>query len=316
MKNKIIRITIAILLILSPTVYSEQKEEITTDKELEEIYKNLPPELKGKYKIPEDFFKEYKGDEPPGKKEEKEKENKKPEEVKKEGKIEEVKKETRFEKILDFIFGSTKTEIRKPDNKTDIKEESEKQPISFETVKSEIKNIDQIKHLKPLETIIRNAIKNSPEVKKAKIESEIIKRQNTFTPVPTFNIGNDLLTGKTNISAGIQLPLEPLFLGKQKERYAAMNVIQKEKEVEQKVIEQYKLVLITSKKLEKKREKTEYTKQLNKNAEEQYKGGLIKLNEVIAAKDLQWQTETDEENLTMELQTQIEKLYMIEQGGK
>lgn len=314
MKNKIIRITIAILLILSPTVYSEQKEDITTDKELEEIYKNLPPELKGKYKIPEDFFKEYKGDEPPGEKEEKEKEKekKKPEEIKKE----EEKKETKFEKILNFIFGSTKTEIRKPDTKPDIQEESEKQPISFETVKSEIKNIDQIKNLKPLETIIRNAIKNSPDVKKAKIESEIIKRQNTFTPVPTFNIGNDLLTGKTNISAGIQLPLEPLFLGKQKERYAAMNVIQKEKEVEQKVIEQYKLVLITSKKLEKKREKTEYTKQLNKNAEEQYKGGIIKLNEVIAAKDLQWQTETDEENLTMELQTQIEKLYMIEQGGK
>lgn len=314
MKSKIIRITIAILLILSPTVYSEQKEDITADKELEEIYKNLPPELKGKYKIPEDFFKEYKGDEPPGEKEEKEKEKekKKPEEIKKE----EEKKETKFEKILNFIFGSTKTEIRKPDNKPDIQEESEKQPISFETVKSEIKNIDQIKHLKPLETIIKNAIKNSPDVKKAKIESEIIKRQNTFTPVPTFNIGNDLLTGKTNISAGIQLPLEPLFLGKQKERYAAMNVIQKEKEVEQKVIEQYKLVLITSKKLEKKREKTEYTKQLNKNAEEQYKGGLIKLNEVIAAKDLQWQTETDEENLTMELQTQIEKLYMIEQGGK
>lgn len=314
MKNKIISITIAILLILSPTIYSEQKEDITTDKELEEIYKNLPPELKGKYKIPEDFFKEYKGDESPGKKEEPEK--KKPEEIKKEGKIEEVKKETKFEKILDFIFGSTNTEIRKPDYKPEKTEDAEKQPISFETVKSEIKNIDQIKHLKPLETIIRNAIKNSPEVKKAKIESEIIKRQNTFTPVPTFNIGNDLLTGKTNISAGIQLPLEPLFLGKQKERYAAMNVIQKEKEVEQKVIEQYKLVLITSKKLEKKREKTEYTKQLNKNAEEQYKGGLIKLNEVIAAKDLQWQTETDEENLQMELQTQIEKLYMIEQGGK
>lgn len=313
MRYKLLHITLTAFLILTPCAHSEQKEETTTDEELKEIYKNLPQELKNQYKLPEDFFKEYRGDEQPAKKEEKKQgdEKKKTEDSKKE-----EKKESKFEKFLNFVFGSTKTELKKPDSKPEKQEETERQSINFDSVKSEIKKIDQIKNLKPLETIIKNAIKNSPDVKKARIEAEIIKRQNTFTPVPTFNIGNDLLTGKTSISAGIQLPLEPLFTGKQRERYAVMNIIQKEKEIEQKIIEQYKLVLITSKKLEKKKEKTEYTKQLNKNAEEQYRGGIIKLNEVISAKELQWQTETDEENLTLELQTQIEKLYMIEQGGR
>jgi hypothetical protein len=46
---------------------------------------------------------------------------------------------------------------------------------TFETAKKELRDIEQIEGLKPVEKIIENAIKNSPEVKKAKLEAEIIR---------------------------------------------------------------------------------------------------------------------------------------------
>jgi len=302
---------VIVLILISTTCYAQettapkteqqpqeqqQKQEITPnpdedDKFLKEIYENMSPQIKRLYMIPQTQTAPEKTDKPatsqepqkppviptPTPKQQKtatkqqETTTKKPEQ----------KPKDTFEKILDFLFGS------KPQTPITAKPTEEKEPLQREITAKEEEQ--QIEGLKPLQQIIENAKANSPEIQKAKIEAEIIRRQNTFTPVPTFSVGNDFATGKMIISAGVQLPLEPLFTGKQREKYGLLLIKQKELEVEQKVIDQYTVVKQIKEKIKTREEKAKYAQQLVKIAEEQYKGGLIKLDELIKAKDTQWQ---------------------------
>lgn len=229
----------------------------------------------------------------------------------------EEEKPTTYSKTIDFLFGKDPSKTKRPEAKKETGQDGKEpgQDEKREKYQTIIQTTPEIEGTS-LQDSIKRAIDNSPEVNKAKIEAELIKRQNTFTPVPTFQVGNDLATGKTMISAGISLPLEPLFTGKQRERYGQLNIEQKKLEVERKVAEQYKNISNLNKKLESKNKKREHAKQLAMNADEQYKGGLIKLDELIKAKELLWTTEYEVESLKFEIEAETERLKSIEKGGK
>lgn len=216
------------------------------------------------------------------------------------------------DKIINFIFGQDPQERMKKNIK---QQPIEKKETPEEPRYQALKQIDP-ENEQHISDSIKKAIENSPEVAKARIESELIKKQNTFTPIPTFQVGNDLATGKTVISAGIQLPLEPLFMGKQREKYGHLNIEQKKLEVERKVTEQYKTIASLKKKLESRQRKLDHARQLILNAEEHYKGGLIKLDELIKAKEILWNTENEVESITLEIDAETERLKSIERGGR
>lgn len=301
---RLIALCLTLYLMAMPVmVHPEDKAPETTteeDKFLKELYEGMSPELKRYYGVQEE------------KKPTKEETVVKPSVEKKQTTIE--KKESvqqahdkgTFEKVLDFLFGSEPQKPVMPTAPAETPQEVERTITAEETIEG----------LKPLKEIIANAKANSPEIQKAKIEAEIIRRQNTFTPVPTFSVGNDFATGKMLISAGIQLPLEPLFTGKQRERYGQLLIRQKELEVEQKVIDQFTVVKQTKERLEKRKEKVKYAKQLVQIAEEQYKGAVIRLDELIKAKEALWQLEQDTEILEQGLKNEIEKLKSIEYGAR
>jgi len=216
-------------------------------------------------------------------------------------------KESPLEKLLEILFGKTESYFSQEQGQENL----------LGPLKRQLPEDDEpVEGLDPLQQIIENAKVNSPEIKKAKIEAEIIRRQNTFIPVPVFSVGNDFATGKMLISAGIQVPLEPLFTGKQREQYSLLLVRQKEIEVEQKVIEQYTVVKQIKKKLKNRQEKAHYANELVKIAQEQYKGGVIRLEELIKVKELLWQIEQDIESLQLSLQAEVEKLRSIEYGAR
>lgn len=290
-------ITILLITLTFAGIASPQQED---DIFLKELYEQMSPELKKYYMIPE---------KPVPDKEKKE--DKKTFKSQKSSPLEDnKKKKTTIEKIIDFLFGS---EPQKP--AIPAMPAPPETPAEIERTIA-IEEKETIEGLKPLKEIIFNAKANSPEIQKAQIEAEIIRRQNTFTPVPTFSVGNDFATGKMLISAGIQLPLEPLFMGKQREKYGLLLVKQKELEVEQKVIDQYTVVKQTKERLDKRKEKIKYAKQLVQIAEEQYKGAVIKLDELIKAKETLWQLEQDIEILEQSLKNEIEKLRSIEYGAR
>lgn len=320
----------------------------------EEFYKSLPYELKKLYQIPPDFVKgkdlqpeaptENKANDkkdklleqlPPDVKRLNEIEKEKPENQKAEPQKElqkpslktpltkqiippsEPAKEGTLDKMIDTIFGKGKRE-KYPSSPlaTEVIEDPDTSGIDrIKQFSEKIKDTEQAERLKPIDEIIKNAVKNSSDVQKAKLESEIVNRQNTFTPVPTLEIGNDFSTGKTLVNVGVILPLEPLFTGKAKETYARLNIRHRENEVTQRCIEQYTLIINTTRKLETRKKKKEFALQLLKNAQEQYNGGLIKLDDFIKAQELLWQVETEEESLKLDLETQTEKLRLIEKGG-
>lgn len=225
-----------------------------------------------------------------------------------------------FDKSLEFIFGADQSPQGVPRRPINIAaEEFEKNEINFkaiEELKESIKGIESIQGLKPIEQIVRNAIKSSPEVAKTRMELQIVKQQNTFMPTPTFYVGNNPATAKSNMGVALNLSLEPLFTGKSRQRHAELTVIQTEIMVTQRVIEQYRLILNLSKKLANRQGKTRYINQLTSNVREQYKGGLIKIDELIKGEELKWSVELEEETLKLDLQTAIERLNALEFGGK
>lgn len=227
-------------------------------------------------------------------------------------------KETLFDRVFDYLFGKVKPQSYKSLSLESMEAQEERQEINLKPfiqakeIIGEQENGEQV----DLEKIIADAIKNSPDVQKAKIDAELVRRQNTFTPVPSFTIGNDLASGKTSISASIQMPLEPLFTGKQREKQAKAVIRQRESEVKQRVIELYRTIITTSKKIENRQKKLKYATQLVKNAEEQYKSGILKLEDLIKAQEMLWLTETEVENLSLDLQNHLVKLKLIKQGGK
>lgn len=225
-----------------------------------------------------------------------------------------------FEKALEFIFGSDQNPQAAPRRPISIPaEEFEKNEINFkaiEEIKDSIKNVEAVQGLKPLEKIVRSAIKSSPEVAKARMELQIVKQQNTFMPTPTFYVGNNPTTAKSNMGIALNLSLEPLFTGKSRQRHAELSVIQTEIMVAQRVIEQYRLILNISKKLANRQGKQRYIGQLVANVREQYKGGLIKIDELIKGEELKWNVDLEEETLKLDLQTAIERLNALESGGK
>lgn len=319
---KTLTITVSIFFLLFNYCFAEEKkpEEKLTSEIAEQIKKTFQI-TDQPFTVPEDKETENKTDtkapETPKKPEPKTREIK-PITPKPTGKKEDKKKEEETtkqknlsDKALNFLFGKDPDTKPKKERKTEeieeIKERGERLPT--------IKEINPVADT-PIDESIKRAIENSPDIAKAKIEAEIIRRQNTFTPVPTFQVGNDLATGKTMISAGITLPLEPLFTGKQRERYGMLNIEQKKLEVERKVIEQYKTLSTLNKKLESRKKKYAHAKQLAMNADEQYKGGLIRLDELIKAKELLWQSETEVENITIDLEVEAERLKSIERGGR
>jgi hypothetical protein len=336
--------------IINQTPDTKIKEESSD----EEFYRSLPSELKKLYQLPPDFVKEKdlqpeapaekRGDDnkhklleqlPPNVKRLNEIEKENPKDQKAEPQKEPQKpspkatltrqiippsestKEGTLDKIIDTIFGKGKRE-KYPSSPlaTEVIEDQDTSGIDrIKQFSEKIRDTEQAERLKPIDEIIKNAVKNSPDVQKAKLESEIVNRQNTFTPVPTFEIGNDFSTGKTLVNVGVILPLEPLFTGKAKETYARLNIRHRENEVTQRCIEQYTLIINTTRKLETRKKKKEFALQLLKNAQEQYNGGLIKLDDFIKAQELLWQVETEEESLKLDLETQTEKLRLIEKGG-
>lgn len=227
-------------------------------------------------------------------------------------------KETLFDKVFDYLFGKVKPQTYKSLSLESMEAQEERQEISLKPfIKAkEIIGEQEDGEKANLEKIIADAIKNSPEVQKAKIDAELVRRQNTFTPVPSFTVGNDLASGKTAISASIQIPLEPLFTGKQREKQAEAVIKQRESEIKQRVIEQYRTIITTSKKIESRQKKLKYAAQLVKNAEEQYKGGMLKLEDLIKAQEILWSTETEAESLSLDLQNHLIRLELIKQGGK
>ena len=331
--SRIVLLSLIILVLLGGTSFAEDPKPKENRKQIlqdhEYVYEDLPSGFKRLYEIPEDFL------EQPAKENknlktsvaESAKESKKavpapPEKtVQKAPKMEGPKDRPFLDVLLDTLFGpGKKTSMPVSDLRPDIiSMEEEKETAMIEKInlrRAQISGIEQLDAVRPLGTIIENALKKSPDIQKARLDAEIIKRQNTFTPIPTFSIGNDFATGKTIISAGVQLPLEPLFTGRQREKYGDLNIRQKQEEVTQRCVEQYRTVISTAKKLETRLAKKKYIDQLVKNAQEQYKGGLIKLDELIKAQELQWALEIDEQNYSIDLETQIEKLKAIENGGK
>lgn len=320
------------LILLGGSSFAEdpkpKKDSKNTLQEHEYVYEDLPAVFKKLYEIPEDFL------ELPAKEDKKikpsvadsAKDSKKAvpvlseKPIQKAPKMEDPKDRPFFDVLLDTLFGpGKKTGIPVSDLRPAAIIEEEKETAMIEKInlhKKQINGIEQLDAVGTLGTIIENALKKSPDIQKARLDAEIIKRQNTFTPIPTFSIGNDFATGKTIISAGVQLPLEPLFTGRQREKYGDLNIRQKQEEVTQRCVEQYRTIIATAKKLETRLAKKKYIDQLVKNAQEQYNGGLIKLDELIKAQELQWALEIDEQNYSIDLETQIEKLKAIENGGK
>jgi hypothetical protein len=333
--------TVAILFLMSSLSFAEEpkpqgdKKESQQERPLEDMIKFLPSYIKKQYEIPKDFLEQPSKDKTNPQEQKAAPEKTTPDllkskavkpgpspvnNIQKAPRMEPPENKSFLESLLDTLFGpGKKANIPVANLRPSTIVEEEKDTALIEKIKQhkeQIRGIEQLESLKPLETIIDNAMKNSPDIQKAKLEAEIIKRQNTFTPVPTFTIGNDFATGKTIISAGVQLPLEPLFTGRQREKYGELSIRQQQEEVAQRCIDQYRTVISTAKKLESRKTKRKYIEQLVKNADEQYKGGLIKLDELIKAQELQWTLETEEQNFTIDLETQIEKLKTIENGGK
>jgi outer membrane protein TolC len=164
---------------------------------------------------------------------------------------------------------------------------------------------------KTLEELIEFAIKNSSALKRAEIEEKITKRQSKFIPTPGLILGNDFLTGKTYIAANISFPVEMLFTGKERVEEKMLHTKEIKAQIRAKVISLFTKIQNLQKDKELYESKLEYTEILNTTANEQYKQGIIAFNELIAAKNMFWNTKEKLQQINNDITITTEELKTI-----